>query len=143
MTTDDWQHHSVQQLSKQKITWNTALWSYLQEWVITLPPQSAGTMLRYKIGAKLQGSSKILYADSQSESFETATHFSIWYGDDALPGLGREGELSIKSLLIALIQVRINHGIHNRILNNPLVGRCWESLKKCHLSSRWDLTPSG
>jgi cyclomaltodextrinase / maltogenic alpha-amylase / neopullulanase len=93
MTTDDWQHHSVQQLSKQKITWDTALWSYLQEWVITLPPQSAGTMLRYKIGAKLQGSSKILYADSQSEDFETATHFSVWYGEDALPGWAKKANI--------------------------------------------------
>jgi cyclomaltodextrinase / maltogenic alpha-amylase / neopullulanase len=93
MTTDDWKHHSVQQLSKQKITWDTALWSYLQEWVITLPPQSAGTMLRYKIGAKLQGSSKILYADSQSEDFETATHFSVWYGEDALPGWAKKANI--------------------------------------------------
>jgi cyclomaltodextrinase / maltogenic alpha-amylase / neopullulanase len=85
ITTDDWQHHSVHQLTKQQTTWSTALWSYLQEWMITLPSQPAGTMLRYKIGAKLQGSSKVVFADSQSEDFETATHFSIWYGEDALP----------------------------------------------------------
>ena len=86
ITTDDWQHHIVQQFSKQQTIWDTAMWSYLQEWVITLPPQSAGTMLRYKIGAKLQGSSTIVYADSQSADFATATHFSIYYGEDALPG---------------------------------------------------------
>jgi hypothetical protein len=86
MTTDDWQHHSVEELSKGQTIWNTALWSYLQEWMIIIPPQPAGTMLRYKIGAILQGSSKTIYADSQSESFETATHFAIWYGEDALPG---------------------------------------------------------
>ncbi|MBW6465087.1 MAG: hypothetical protein K0B06_01115 [Brevefilum sp.] len=86
LTTDDWQHHHVEKLTKARTVWNTALWSYLQEWVITIPPQPAGTMLRYKIGAELQGSSKILYADSQSEDFETATHFSTWYGEDTQPG---------------------------------------------------------
>lgn len=85
MTSDDWQHHRVERLSKQKTTWDTTLWSYLHEWMITLQPQPAGTMLRYKIGAELQGSSKIVFADSQSQSFEMATHFSIWYGEDALP----------------------------------------------------------
>ena len=104
ITTDDWQHHSVQQLSKQKITWNTALWTYLQEWVITIPPQPVGTMLRYKIGAKLQGSSKILYADSQSEDFERATHFSILYGEDSLPSWAE------KAIIYQIFVDRFNPG---------------------------------
>ena len=104
ITTDDWKHHSVQQLSQQRPIWSTALWSYLQEWVITLPPQPVGTMLRYKIGAKLQGSSKVVYADSQSEDSETATHFSIFFGEDALP------EWAEKAVIYQIFVDRYNPG---------------------------------
>jgi len=42
-------------------------------------------MLRYKIGAKLQGSHKFIYADNQTTTFEQGTHYAIWYGDVNLP----------------------------------------------------------
>jgi glycosidase len=86
MTTDDWAHQTERLFSRHQLTWRTDLWSYLQEWEIMLAPQPAGTMLRYKIGAKLQGSETMLFADSQSESFQEATHFSIWFSDGQTPG---------------------------------------------------------
>jgi cyclomaltodextrinase / maltogenic alpha-amylase / neopullulanase len=104
LTSDDWRHQHVEILTKKRTVWNTALWSYLQEWVITLPPQPAGTMLRYKIGAKVQGSSASIFADSQSDSFETATHFSIWYGEDALPGWAE------KAIIYQIFVDRFNPG---------------------------------
>lgn len=81
MTTDDWVHHNKHRFSPAKVLWKTELWTYLHEWELTLPPQPAGTMLHYKIGAQLQGSKSIVFADSQSDDFQQATHFSIFYGE--------------------------------------------------------------
>jgi cyclomaltodextrinase / maltogenic alpha-amylase / neopullulanase len=90
MTTDDWKTQTEDRFTQQKLTWHTAIWSYLQEWELTLPAQPAGTMLRYKIGAKLQGSQAILFADSQTLNIHSATHFSIWYGGGGCPDWAKD-----------------------------------------------------
>lgn len=77
---DNWQTTRKVEFSKHLLTWNSITWSYLQEWQVTLPPQPEGVMLRYKIGAKLLGDGKTIYADNQSQFFDSATHYSIWYG---------------------------------------------------------------
>jgi glycosidase len=42
-------------------------------------------MVRYKIGARIEGSTSLIFADNQSDKLETATNFSIWYGADHFP----------------------------------------------------------
>lgn len=84
-STDDWQTTKTINFSKDKLTWDTALWSYLQHWSVNIPPMGVGAMLRYKIFAEIEGSSSIVFADNQAESFEDATNFSILYGGDTLP----------------------------------------------------------
>jgi glycosidase len=89
-TTDDWGNQTERRFTKGKTIWKTELWSYLQEWEIILPAQAPGTMLRYKIGAKLQGSDTMVFADSQSANFDSATHFSIWYSENEGPQWAQE-----------------------------------------------------
>ncbi len=84
-STDEWQTINTLNFSKGDITWDTAMWSYLQHWSVSIPPQEGGIMLRYKISAEIEGSKKLVFADNQSESLEDATNFSIWYGRDSLP----------------------------------------------------------
>ena len=84
-STDDWKTHKTTNFTKSELTWDTALWSYLQKWHITIPCQEEGLMLRYKIGAKIEGSSSLVFADNQSDSLEKATNFSIWFNNDILP----------------------------------------------------------
>jgi cyclomaltodextrinase len=84
-TTDEWAQQEERQFAKAKLVWRTDLWSYLQEWEITLPVQPAGTMLRYKIAARLQGSLQMAFADNQARTFEKGTHFSIYYGESSPP----------------------------------------------------------
>ena len=84
-TTDEWQHSKKASFEKHRLVWNSITWSYIQEWQIILPPQLEGVMLRYKIGAKIPGSDKIIYADNQSQSFKEATHYSIWFGIENNP----------------------------------------------------------
>lgn len=84
-TTDEWVQQEERQFAKAKLIWRTDLWSYLQEWEITLPAQPAGTMLRYKIAAQLQGTLQMAFADNQARTFEKATHFSIYYAESSLP----------------------------------------------------------
>jgi glycosidase len=85
MTTDDWQHQEEYVFEKAAPIWKTEIWSYLRFWEIMLPEQPPGTMLRYKIAAKLQGSVKLIYADKQTDGFKTATQYSIWYSDHQPP----------------------------------------------------------
>ena len=84
-STNDWQTKKMVNFSKDELTWNTALWSYLQHWSVNIPPQEEGVMLRYKISAENDGSSSFVFADNQAGSFEDATHFSIWYGGEGTP----------------------------------------------------------
>jgi glycosidase len=84
-STDDWQTHRLENFTKSELAWDTALWSYLQKWQISIPRQEESLMMHYKIGAEIQGSSSLVFADNQSDSMEKATNFSIWYSNDILP----------------------------------------------------------
>ena len=84
-TTDEWQNIQCVRFAKHRLVWNSITWSYIQEWQVTIPPQAEGVLLRYKIGAKRPGSDEIVYTDNQSKSFDEATHYSIWFGNDNYP----------------------------------------------------------
>jgi glycosidase len=85
LTTDEWRTQTEARFSPQKISWQTACWSYLKIWTVSLPPQSAGTLLRYKIGAKQQGSDAVVFAETQAQTFQDGTHYSIWYAGEPAP----------------------------------------------------------
>lgn len=86
LTTDEWRTQTETRFCLNETTWQTSSWSYLKVWKVSLPPQPAGTMLRYKIGAKLQGSEEMVFADTQAKTIQEGTHYSIWYDDEPAPG---------------------------------------------------------
>ncbi len=71
--------------------WDTLVWAWIKEWRAQLPPQPAGTLLRYQVYARLpengtrQTNPCFLFADSQCADARTADQFAIWYGEDSLP----------------------------------------------------------
>lgn len=89
-TTDEWQTIQEMSFAKTQLVWNTLAWTYIQEWAVTLPPQPEGVMLRYKIGAKVGYAESITYADNQTQAFEEATHYSIWYGGESNPDWAKQ-----------------------------------------------------
>jgi glycosidase len=69
---------AVYALSCTKIDWDLLNWQYLQTWQVTLPPQSEGTIVRYRIAAYAKQSDSPIYAgDGQL--------FSYLVGDPAPP----------------------------------------------------------
>ena len=89
-TKDEWKTQEKIRFSREKLTWCAPLWMYLQEWKVRIPPQSEDVMIRYKIGAKVEGSSSLIFADNQAAEFEKATNFAIWYGIDRSPGWSKD-----------------------------------------------------
>ena len=84
-STDGWQTRQQMAFQKSALTWDSLRWGWLQYWEITLPPQTEGTMLRYKIGAQLSGQPPRVFADNQALSFDQATNYSIWYDPHSTP----------------------------------------------------------
>jgi cyclomaltodextrinase len=85
-------------------TWNTILWGYVQEWRVTIPPQSAGTVIRYKVEAwsSLDGTSR--FANNQASTSEQATLFAFPIADPSIPKWARE------SILYHIFLDRFNPG---------------------------------
>lgn len=92
-TVDEWQTFRKIIFSRGQLVWNSVLWSYLQEWKVTLPPQSEGVMLRYKIGGKVAGSDSFVFADQQKEALADATNYAIWYGKRSNPDWARRARV--------------------------------------------------
>lgn len=84
VSTDEWQTQEKLPFTKHTLSWHSILWTYVQEWRLSLPPQPEGTMLRYKIGARQSGLADYFFPESHSDSFNKATHYSIYYGADGL-----------------------------------------------------------
>ena len=58
--------------------WDAAEWRYLRRWTGLLPPQPAGTMVRYRLAGRRAGSESWVYADNQAAMAQQATEFAIW-----------------------------------------------------------------
>ena len=84
-STDDWQTKKLLTFAKSELIWDTALWSYVQHWTVTLPAMGDGVMLRYKIFGEIEGSGTIVFSDSQSDIEEGATNYSILYEKRTIP----------------------------------------------------------
>lgn len=69
------QHGDVQRLVPHHVTWDNLAWGYVQFWQVTLPPQPAGTLLRYQIGGWTGHDDAEYWADwpSVQEASEAAT----------------------------------------------------------------------
>ncbi len=67
------------------VIWDEVDWLYIRHWEGTLPAQRDNTLIRYKIGAKVTGSDRWVFADDQSEAPAQATNFAVWVSDLPAP----------------------------------------------------------
>ena len=74
------------ELFAQEATWDTLEWGYVRHWVGVLPPQPAGTMVRYRLAAQRAGTAgEWVFADNQAATPEAATAFAIWIDAGGVP----------------------------------------------------------
>ena len=65
--------------------WRTLEWRYAQQWHGEIPPQPNGTTMRYKIGGRVVGSDRWIFADNQARVLSEATEFAISVDDYDVP----------------------------------------------------------
>ena len=70
--------------------WNTLEWRYARHWYGQIPAQSSGTVVRYRIGGRVVGSERWIFADNQARVLSEATEFAIFVDDDDMPMWARE-----------------------------------------------------
>lgn len=75
----------VVELAPASVSWDNVSWSYVREWAGELPPQPAGTMLRYTLAAHVSGSERWVFADEGTASADEATAFAVYVADDPPP----------------------------------------------------------
>jgi glycosidase len=73
--------------------WDEVDWLYIRHWSLTIPPQAAGTMLRYHLSAHVIGTERWLFADNQAESALEATDFAIYVDNDPPPQWASEARV--------------------------------------------------
>ncbi len=74
------------ELFAQDAAWDTLAWGYVRRWVGVLPPQPAGTMVRYRLAAQRVGTAgEWVFADNQAATPEAATEFAIWIDAGGVP----------------------------------------------------------
>ncbi len=78
------------ELEPGRVTWEPLAWGYARDWHGLLPAQPAGTMLRYRLAARLTGSGRWAYADGDGLDEAAATMFAVWVADDPAPAWARE-----------------------------------------------------
>lgn len=64
--------------------WDSVEWGYVRRWTGALPPQPAGTMVRYRVAGRA-ANGRWIYADSQAETPEAATEFALWVDEGGVP----------------------------------------------------------
>ena len=65
--------------------WNALEWRYVQHWRGEIPPQLNGTTVRYKIGGRVVGTDRWIFADNQARVQSEATEFAISIDDHDVP----------------------------------------------------------
>lgn len=80
----------VAELSHSHVDWNTLTWGYTETWRGEIPPQAEGTLVRYRIGAWVEGGEEV-FADwpdpKHQQEVATAAHFA----GKPLPTLNHNG----------------------------------------------------
>ena len=81
---------STFELVPGKSVWNIFEWRYVRHWIGQIPPQTSGTIVRYKIGGRVVGSDRWVFADSQARVLSEATEFAISVDDYDIPMWARD-----------------------------------------------------
>ncbi|MEW6718543.1 MAG: alpha-amylase family glycosyl hydrolase [Chloroflexota bacterium] len=72
-------------LEREDEVWDVITWSYLQRWRGVVPSQMSGTVIRYRIGTRLAGSGRWVFADNQANVLTRATPFGYYTGNTVTP----------------------------------------------------------
>ena len=70
--------------------WNALEWWYIRHWVGQIRPQTRGAIVRYKIGGRVVGSDRWVFADNQARVLSEATEFAISVDDYDIPMWARD-----------------------------------------------------
>ena len=73
-----------------KAVWNTLEWRYVRHWRGQIPPQPSGATLRYRIGGRVVGTDRWVFADNQARVLSEATEFAISVDDYDVPAWVRD-----------------------------------------------------
>ena len=78
------------ELTPTESVWNTLEWRYVRPWSGQIPSQANGTIVRYKIGGRVMGSDRWIFADNQARVLSEATEFAVSVDDYDLPTWARD-----------------------------------------------------
>ena len=73
------------ELVQSESVWNALEWRYVQHWQGQIPPQPNGTTVRYRIGGRVVGADRWIFADNQARVLSEATEFAISVDDYDVP----------------------------------------------------------
>ena len=73
------------ELIQSKPDWSTLEWRYVQHWHGQIPPQPNNTTVRYRIGGRVVGSDRWIFADNQARALSEAAEFAISVDDYDTP----------------------------------------------------------
>jgi glycosidase len=71
------------EFSSEAIEWDDVRWDYVHVWSAAVPGAPPGTVVTYRVGARIAGSERWVYADNQAENPEEASVFA--YSIDGFP----------------------------------------------------------
>lgn len=74
---------SVLDLQPASINWDDPSWTVIRTWTVSLPPQPAGTLVRYRLAARRLDTGEWVQAESGSGN--AALAFSLWVDVDPVP----------------------------------------------------------
>ena len=78
------------ELAPEEPVWSTLEWRYVRHWYGQIPPQPSSTVGRYKIGGRVAGSDRWIFADNQARVLSEATEFAIPVDDYDIPTWARD-----------------------------------------------------
>lgn len=92
-TTDDsdpeGSHAKTVELAAGGVEWDGVLWQYVRRWRGAIPPQQAGTMLRYRVAARKAASDEWVHARVRTASENASIDHALWIDDDGPPEWSR------------------------------------------------------
>ena len=86
-TAPAWTASWLLELQPGDVNWDDPSWSLVRTWTVSLPPQPAGTLIRYRLAARRVDTGQWVEAESGSENSIKA--FSLWVDNDPAPAWAR------------------------------------------------------
>lgn len=81
---DDARATSIE-LTPSDVEWDGVLWQYVRRWTCVVPAQPAGTMIRYRLSARVATSDEWVDAPARTASEHPASDHALWIDGDGPP----------------------------------------------------------